>query len=665
MTKSAQNKRSYYHNYKEDLDASKSKITQIQFPKRSIAGILLLERSLKKLVTIFIVINVFFLFFSADYYISTPTIAQSEQSFLSEMAAESMSDKDFSTVVQLTLSKLRARNVIPLHLEIRRPNWDVPLLFQSDTVRDSLLRPSEKIYSFSDNVVGMSYVLFVLDVRYESFLQSLFQTCMIGFACFVVVFAYFSGSKDSDRFIVRPLSTILKVANKIIRTPLEIESNPSAFDQAASFPEKQELEFEEHAKILEFFSKTTLMLSSSIGIHQLNTVADKILTKKPGSILMPGSTYKAFVAKLSIVSVYDQMRSVDDQSVRMFVQELYDTVYQTTDRFLGCCSPVRDESFFLIWRLYLDDKERSLKSGARESSEAACLMVTAVLKICAKIALISLDYGLSRDIDPSDCSSPRQLNLHTPDSHSQGSVSDRSDKQRGLKSGYMASPQTRITNFSRDFREFATCVMDFGEVCETLVQTQSMVSVVYGGVDLLKTRKLERLTSVYSLPILLTEKVHSMLGECMKKKCRKIDIVMHPSTEKSQDLFSIDVSCTKLHFAGALSNRGTGRSGVEARRKHLTIKEHIISNLNKGAKNQVFFEDPDIQSLFVKRTEFNSCYRKSLDYYSLGAWDAAKQELERAIEFDPRDGACHFLYSFMESYAFQRPDWWRGYRHLE
>ena len=138
---------------------------------------------------------------------------------------------------------------------------------------------------------------------------------------------------------------------------------------------------------------------------------------------------------------------------------------------------------------------------------------------------------------------------------------------------------------------------------------------------------------VYNLPLIATENVYDFMADSMKKQCRKIDIIKMKNSEKPIDLYSLDV--TNANYADKdqeISERVNfdieNTDLVDYRTFHCRIKEKIQERLIKGAKNSVFFEDPDIQMLFKKKFEFKRACRKAIDFYSLGAWDLCKKELD-------------------------------------
>lgn len=75
-------------------------------------------------------------------------------------------------------------------------------------------------------------------------------------------------------------------------------------------------------------------------------------------------------------------------------------------------------------------------------------------------------------------------------------------------------------------------------------------------------------------------------------------------------------------------------------RKNLVIQQLIQDSIFKGAKNALFLEEMDIQSILKHDIDFRRAFRNAMDFYIVGAWDSSIQFLIKCLKMRPRDGPC-------------------------
>ena len=105
---------------------------------------------------------------------------------------------------------------------------------------------------------------------------------------------------------------------------------------------------------------------------------------------------------------------------------------------------------------------------------------------------------------------------------------------------------SRHVEAGSDFRDYIASVMHTGTITEQVVGTCKNITSIYNGPDYSLCQELFALAKLYSVPIMLSEQVYYMLGDCMKKQCRKIDIVKASILDRPVEIFSMDISAQKL-----------------------------------------------------------------------------------------------------------------------
>lgn len=651
IKQSADNKRKYElinpKNYEEE---------QIQIPKKSLAGVIWFENSLKKVIALYLIMNITILLFSGDFYIDKELGGEGNLEVLHGLYE---ANPPVSPVVLTALVN---------NIQVKQKKADTPILILNVTQNDETfsyinnqdrlnkLRNSElKYFYIGESKKDSSKVRITLveDLYSQSKTQSLLQIFSLIFACLVLFFAYFSGSKDSAIYLTEPFKLIFFHLNRLIRQPLSPAHNPYYLLGSLQALHHFDRLDEEYGAIGKVFFKYCQFLAFAFGSRQCNFVADRLLVKRPANLLeLPGEIYHAYIV---VIQLADTMEAVSRKDRRLFyfIKKSHEIIQRTVDKFGGSTSCLLDGKFICVWRLCSTDKS-NFSVGNRNSYENAAMCITCILKITAKLLRLRAFYGMD---EPSN----QSLSEDT-------------------------SPGSSIN-----------CIVHCGQIYESLIGGEKKMDVLYMSPDISYISRLHGLSMLYNVSIMLTETVYGLIADSVKKNCRKIDIIKMQNSEKPMDLYSLDIAPEEVRlaeqdkakdfFEGIIdsseeeehSGRAPERTRLvhylknfdirveplfDFRVFHARIKEAILGRLIRGAKNSIFFEDPEIQSLLKKRHDFRQACRKAIDFYSLGAWDMARKELEQALMLEPYDGACLFLLEYIKGHDCERPPMWRGFRGL-
>lgn len=104
---------------------------------------------------------------------------------------------------------------------------------------------------------------------------------------------------------------------------------------------------------------------------------------------MGGDRFYGFMALLEVIDMYD---TLDGKGNLIYINQLFDIVYRTGDRYLADSHFIGDNKFIVIWKLDAADSF-SRKEASRNQSEAASLSVTTILKTIRKIDLLRKQSG--------------------------------------------------------------------------------------------------------------------------------------------------------------------------------------------------------------------------------------------------------------------------------
>ena len=615
----------------------------IEIPKKSIAGSIWFERSLKKTVALYMIMNAAILFFSSDYYI-TPAVGGSENTnFIGALYTSNAS----ATVIQTLVTKIIADHAlreIPI-IGLTATVNGTQNVYVQNAARVEALRPSQlQYYYFSDDPTQVNIVM-IEDDSTLSFYASIFEIANLLFAVLVLILTYYSSSNDSEKYLTIPFTKIFKEVNLVLKNPLDYTTNPFYLEPLTKQDCIEDLdpEYEEYAILGNFIRRHSIYLCYAFGARQTRMISEMLVVQKQKNLReFQGEVFNSYIV---MIQLYDNSNIISSEdrykSILVYYKKMVEVIQRTTDKFGGSVQMLTGGKFILIWRLRSDDYQSNFITGNRNSSESAAMCITCILKIITKLVLLREEFSIDEMV--------REIKMRS-------GHQDDGDWQLGEEE-------------LKDIRDYVNCIVHCGKVYQHLVGGSSKIDTVFLGPDIEYVNKLHEMSMIYNIPIMVTEHVYQFMADSLKKQCRKIDIIKMRNDDKSTDIYSLDVAMKKFrgdeqhnvfeeHVIYELEKLGT----TDYRLFHARIKEKILERLINGAKNSIYFEDPDIQKLFLKNPDFKRACRKAIDFYSLGAWDMARSELQNALTMEPDDGASFFLLQFMKLSGFVKPPHWRGYR---
>lgn len=563
------------------------------------------EKTIKKLIFIVLIINGGMMLSDSSYYITSKSVYSSDIQLIGNLHTAKVSDTILNQCLDALKNRYKSKGLLVVSMVVSGI-----YNFSDNSINLSQLRTSEisKVtFDAEDSDIEISMVF---DLREPKFYESLFSLLSMVFLVTILVLAYIYSANDSKIFISDPISRIAAVLNNLVLNPIDIVFNPYHLDKRSDRSFFTELE-EEHRMIGDKLASIMPWVGYAFGKKMVPHVMSKLVLGNPSSLTqIEGDKYCAF---FSVVQIKDFMERVEfaDPRTHDLVQVLSEIVFRTADQYNAGCTYLTDGKFFLIWKLKSARKEFTFDEISRESSETASVIITTNLKI-----LYGLAYRLKlRDIKVTD-------------------------------------------------KSIAHVTIHCGTVSECLIGSTHKMDVHYFGLDLNAMHCFHDMARLYHTNLLLTDFIYNIIPECMKVKCRKIDVIKFPFHSNPIDIYTIDIRLKEIEITEDDIFRPPVKSIQDKILAHMQIKDDVDERLIKGAKNSLFLEDPDLDIMVARNYEFRKHFRNGIDFYVLGAWDSSKKYLDEAKKLIPDDGPANFLYKYMAKYNFSKPKNWRGFRNF-
>jgi hypothetical protein len=212
--------------------------------------------------------------------------------------------------------------------------------------------------------------------------------------------------------------------------------------------------------------------------------------------------------------------------------------------------------------------------------------------------------------------------------------------------------------------------LSFGLHCgwaiEGAVGSEFKIDASYLSPNVSIARSIEQAATIYGVPLIIAESVHSLLTEEMVKNTRLMDKVIitgspHPMTIHSVDL---DYLSVQIDPSEPLSMTWTSQKRFKARQFLESEKQQKL-NLQIDIKS-FWDNDGNIRTMRKRyTTEFFQQFNMGFQNYAQGEWAVARRFLASTQhELGIEDGPSTALLRFMEEHQFEAPKEWKGVREL-
>lgn len=224
-----------------------------------------------------------------------------------------------------------------------------------------------------------------------------------------------------------------------------------------------------------------------------------------------------------------------------------------------------------------------------------------------------------------------------------------------------------------DCRVGLSCGLHAGWAIEGAVGSEYKIDASYLSPNVSIAASVEAATTVYGVPILVSQAVHDICTHEIAVECRLIDRVSIRGSKQPIALYCLDLDYTCL----PVDEDSCHRRPIWNSRTRFRARQFLeIEKMRKLEPDvhiaDVFHESPEIVAMrkaydtkFLKR--FNMGYQN----YAEGEWDVAKRFLEETKNparggHRPKaeDGPSVALLQFMANADFKAPAGWQGVREL-
>jgi len=481
---------------------------------------------------------------------------------------------------------------------------------------------------------------FFFDLRPIVHQEAVINVLMTIFICCVLCVGSLSFSSDANNLVLRPVETMvnkveairsnpllaMKMADddfkreemkrlKVIRERAERTDFQRLLDQRKRCFVKKDKEIMETA-ILE---KTIIKLGSLLAIGFGEAGTSIVTQTMKGSsanvnVMSTGTTVECIIGSARIGD-FSIANAVLQGKVVTFVNRIAEIVHGVVDEHHGATNKNNGDTFLTVWRAH------GLPS--KEVTKLAEMSVVAFTKVLGAV------------------------------------------HRSPVLAAYREHPglQQRLGSTCRVNITFG---LHYGWVVEGAIGTEFKIDASYVSSNISIASRLEKATTIYGMPIMVSQTVVELCRFEMVEKMRLIDKVQLEGSKNPMELYCVDVCYEDLRV-----DEPMGLSFIWSTRRRFQAREQLEKDKERIWRDDVdmFKEFEDCRDIAIMCQHYTDEFRFYFDMgyqnYSQGEWQAARQYFSKTKDMlQRRDGPSWALLRFMESpthgQPFVSPEGWQG-----
>lgn len=583
-------------NYNEKIEKIDENNTQETY-----VGMKLSDLINKRIISIVLVMLIMLPIFDTDFYLEDFSWQAELMVFNSFLGSV-----NFDTVKSKFLDEYEDSDYPLLSLKYERNDEKVE--WSGDTDFGSLRY--EEIFYESENSTEA-----IFDIRTETKLIGVLDICRTIFVLILLTMGSFTFSRDTERMIVNPIRDITEKVKKIA-SDLTILSEKKQKNLSAVIPwykkcfSSENEEFPEINLIENTITRIGLLLVLVFGEAGTKIIKNSMSLEGEINLNYEGIKTSAIFCFCDIRNFTD-VTEVLQEDVMLFVNEIAYIVHKYVYIYQGAANKNIGDAFLLVWKL----SDNVSNSNEIELNNKSDLCLICIIKILANLK-----------------------------------------KESSLQK---FRENSKINQRLADYDIRLGFGVHFGWAIEGAVGSEYKIDPSYLSPHVNLTMKLESMSKLYGVQILISDKVANYVSWNLRKHLRVIDVIKINDKDKHFKLYTLDLNPKNIV---ACSFKDKSRTLVDMKKKSLRRL--------RRSNNSVTFNILHKSKAFRQMTEefsekFYESFNSAFELYVDGLWLSAKDEFEKVLVVFHRDGPSLALLNFMKNNNFCAPSDWAGIRHLE
>lgn len=595
---------------------------EIQIPKESRVGRKLSDIITKRVIVLVMVILLIIPLFDLDFF-TTPSYSW---------------DYGLTAITDFTKTFNNSSD-LELYFENTYKDSDRPLiyLFLKDDLREvewngstnyANLRQTDVYITHTDTSFG------VFDIRIDTRLDAKLNICKTIFVCIVLVTAAVFFTNDVSVYAIVPIEKMMLKVKNIAMNPLKVaeeklidifdviekSESTKCQDYFKKFCKRKEKPVNDYETVIleNTFVKIGVLLALGFGEAGAGIISSNVKNGGDVDPLIKGNKIAAIFGFCDIRNFTDATEELQE-GVMLFVNELAKIVHSTVDHYCGAANKNIGDAFLVVWKFDSSEVKEFydpivFNDESKQVKYLGDLALSSFLKIMIKV-----------NKDPTVLKYRSNVKL--------------------LK---------RMPGYQVKFG-FG---LHLGWAIEGAIGSTFKIDASYLSHHVNMSSNLEGLTKSYGIPILLTDRLHTILSSYGKSCCRHVDTISLKGGRDIYRLYTSDVDFS-LVMPGKIKDNSKEKNKSKRRALKFRLDQGVLDS------QEVLENSGEIQT--IKRgftPEFFETFEKGMKLYLEGDWQEAKNAFLAVLKIRESDGPSKSLIAFMEEDNFIAPKNWKGIRPI-
>ena len=577
--------------------------------KESRVGKQLSNLTIKRVVTIVLLLLFIIPLFSTDYYFDPDREYTYMASDLQVQINAGLSADAVKAYVDkaVSLSKEQFKPVI----KFKTPYYTYEDVDPS-TLRDDD-QESETV-SFSSSSLGD--IVVVVDKRPWNTLESELSIGRTLFISLVLVLAAIFFNKDVTDLALGPIERMIKKVNKIAANPLLAKEEELIKDENGQ-------DENETVQIENAIIKIGTLLALGFGDAGTEIIAQNIAAGGDVNPMIRGQKRMAIFGFCDIRNFTDATEVLQEE-VMVFVNSIGDIVHRIVDKYCGSANKNIGDAFLLVWKF----PDEEICHPTINDIDVRSTQVVKNICDLAVISFLKIYARVNKDLKLLEYRKHEKLNQRIPNYK--------------VKMGFG---------------------LHVGWAIEGAIGSEFKIDASYLSPNVNMASRLEAATKQYGVPLLISGALYEKCSKPVKELMRHIDKVTVKGSKLPMDFYTIDCDISKLPECTPKQ-----LTKAEIRKRRQNSKKEIYRKIieEEGKASALFETDKDLKAMTSGNGKgpFYELFKAGFQAYLSGDWSAAKRKLEECLNLRPDDGPTHTIYEVLKENDFITPEEWKGYREL-
>lgn len=475
----------------------------------------------------------------------------------------------------------------------------------------------------------------IIDLRTQTSLQAGINMIKTFFICLVLTIGSVMFSKDTNEIVLEPLENMIRTVKNIAKNPLQAvqEEERNAVIKEEAFEttmvktgsKRTMLETE---MLEQLIIKIGALMALGFGEAGSEIIA-KNMQQSKGDVdpLVPGKQ-QLCIFGFTDIRQFPDVTEVLEQDIMIYVNEIALIVHLCVDECLGATNRNLGDVFVLVWKF-----PESVITKDKTKSKSLITSHPYVAQY-ADLALISYVKIIS------------EINRN--------------------KTVLKYNENQAILQKLPHFKVKMGFGLHFGWGIEGAIGSEYKIDASYLSPHVNLASRLCAATKQYGVWMLISEYVHKLMSEKMKKLTRRVDRCTFKGSAEPMNIYTVDLNTFNLE---SYSPRpaGTDKNKKKARVAQRISREELHKDLWSGTYKAIrkLKEENELKQMLSDRNpEFYDVYEQALSDYLNGQWKSAREGFVKALSLKENDGPCLNMIHYIDDYGGVAPATWNGYRKL-